>query len=138
MIQISGGIVWNKLKGIVVVNQNNNSWSLPKGHVEEGEDNLAAAIREIKEESGIPGSALTCEGEVARYLRKRSKLRDSDTDEFRQITLYFFTTDWEILIPEDPENPEALWVPPSVVPDILTNLIDKQEFERILLTDRFN
>ncbi len=50
MIQISGGIVWNKLKGIVVVNQNNNSWSLPKGHVEEGEDNLAAAIREIKEE----------------------------------------------------------------------------------------
>src|SRR2546429_6074980 len=28
-------------------------WDYPKGHVERGEDDLAAAIRELKEETGI-------------------------------------------------------------------------------------
>lgn len=31
-------------------------WSLPKGHIEEGETPEAAAIREIREETGISGS----------------------------------------------------------------------------------
>ena len=58
MISIAGGIVINPLRGVVLVNQNNNSWSLPKGHVETGETTLEAAIREIKEETGIPSDAL--------------------------------------------------------------------------------
>ncbi len=33
-------------------------WSLPKGHVEEGETPEAAAIREVEEETGIRGSVL--------------------------------------------------------------------------------
>ena len=36
-----------------MVNQNNNSWSLPKGQVEKGENELTAAKREIHEEAGI-------------------------------------------------------------------------------------
>ena len=138
MIQIAGGVVWNKNMGVAVVNQNHNSWSLPKGHVEHGEETLAAAIREIKEESGIPPSALTLIREIAHYTRARSKLRPGDTDELREITLYLFTTDWDVLAPEDPENPEALWIPPEVVPDLLTNAIDKKEFERIIATGIFN
>ncbi len=138
MIQIAGGVVWNKKNGIVVVNQNHNSWSLPKGHVEQGEETIHAAIREIQEESGIPPSALILVREIAHYTRKRSKLRAGDTDELRDITLYLFTTDWDTLSPEDPENPEALWVPPTVVPDLLTNEVDKNEFRRIIATDIFN
>lgn len=137
MIQIAGGVVWNKKYGIVVVNQNHNSWSLPKGHVEKGEETLAAAIREIQEESGIPATALNFVREVAHYSRRRTKLREGDTDELRDITLYLFTTEWEKLLPEDPENPEALWIPTQVVPDILTNAIDKKEFERIIGRDLF-
>ncbi len=138
MIQIAGGVVWNKSKGIVVVNQNHNSWSLPKGHVEEGEETLDAAIREIKEESGIPASALFFIRKIAHYQRKRTKLREGDTDEFRDISLFLFMTDWETLAPEDPENPEALWIPPAIVPDMLTNAIDKIEFERIIATGIFS
>ena len=137
MIQIAGGVVWNKELGVVVVNQNHNSWSLPKGHVEDGEETLRAAIREIREESGIPESALTLVKEIAHYERKRTKLRDGDTDEYREITLFLFTTDWEKLTPEDPENPEALWIPPVVVPDMLTNEVDKKEFARIIDTGIF-
>ena len=138
MIQIAGGVVWNNKLGVVVVNQNHNSWSLPKGHVEDGEETLGAAIREIREESGIPESALTLVKEIAHYERKRTKLRDGDTDEYREITLYLFTTDWERLTPEDPENPEALWIPPPVVPDILTNVVDKKEFARIIDAGTFS
>jgi 8-oxo-dGTP pyrophosphatase MutT (NUDIX family) len=138
MIQIAGGVVWNKSKGVVVVNQNHNSWSLPKGHVEEGEATLQAAIREIREESGIPEGALTLVGEVAHYTRKRMQLRAGDTDELRDITLYLFTTAWDTLLPEDPENPEALWIPPTVVPDLLTNPVDKSEFARIIASGIFN
>lgn len=137
MIQIAGGVVWNKTKGIVVVNQNHNSWSLPKGHVEEGEATLPAAIREIREESGIPEKALTLVGEIARYTRPRTKLREEDSNEPRLITLYLFTTNWEELLPEDSENPEALWIPPRAVPDILTNTVDKKEFARMIAADVF-
>ena len=47
----SGGVVVNQLQQIALVNQNNNSWSLPKGHVEKNETILDAAKREIYEES---------------------------------------------------------------------------------------
>lgn len=34
-------------------NYSYNSWDLPKGHVEKGEDDLSAMIRELKEETGL-------------------------------------------------------------------------------------
>ena len=51
--QCAGGIVINDNQEIAIVNQNHNSWSLPKGHVDKGETILDAAIREIYEETGI-------------------------------------------------------------------------------------
>ena len=65
MVKIAGGIVWNPKLGVVVVNQNHNSWSLPKGHVERGEELLPAAMREIREETGIPERKLTARGKLA-------------------------------------------------------------------------
>ena len=49
----AGGIIINNNGKVVVVNQNHDSWSLPKGHVDNGETLLDAAIREIYEETGI-------------------------------------------------------------------------------------
>lgn len=33
-------------------------WLLPKGHIEEGEDELAAAVREVREETGYVGKLI--------------------------------------------------------------------------------
>lgn len=33
-------------------------WDLPKGHVEAGEDDIACALRELEEETGIPADCL--------------------------------------------------------------------------------
>ena len=49
----AGGVVVNAEGKVLVVNQHGTSWSLPKGHIEDGEDALAAARREIYEESGV-------------------------------------------------------------------------------------
>lgn len=138
MIEVAGGVVWNKQKGIVVVNQHNNSWSLPKGHVETGETTLHAATREIQEESGIPSSALTLVGKIAEYKRNRIPLHEGDEKEHRNITLYLFTTTWDKLAPEDADNPEARWVNIEDVPEMLTHPIDKSEFRRIITTGIFN
>lgn len=39
-------------------------WSLPKGHVEVGETNEAAAVREVAEETGITGRVLAPLGTI--------------------------------------------------------------------------
>ncbi|MCK4247280.1 MAG: NUDIX hydrolase, partial [Methanomicrobia archaeon] len=38
----AGGVVINEDNQVLVVNQNGNSWSLPKGHIDYGEDKLDA------------------------------------------------------------------------------------------------
>lgn len=129
MVKIAGGIVWNPKLGVVVVNQNHNSWSLPKGHVEHGEELLPAAIREIREETGIPERALKPVGKLATYERSRIQRDPGDTPEMREITLFLFTTDHEKLAPEDPMNPEARWVPIDEVSALLTHPKDQEMFD---------
>ncbi|OGZ09475.1 MAG: hypothetical protein A3D65_02435 [Candidatus Lloydbacteria bacterium RIFCSPHIGHO2_02_FULL_50_13] len=131
MVKIAGGIVWNPKLGVVVVNQNHNSWSLPKGHVERGEELLPAAMREIREETGIPERKLTARGKLAIYERDRIQRNHGDTPEIREITLFFFTTKHEKLAPEDPMNPEARWMPISEVSSLLTHPKDKAVFNSL-------
>lgn len=40
---------------ILVIRDRYGHWGLPKGHIEEGEEALAAALRECAEETGIEG-----------------------------------------------------------------------------------
>lgn len=51
--QSAGGVVVGPAGKIAIVNQHGTSWSLPKGHLNEGEDELTGAKREIYEETGI-------------------------------------------------------------------------------------
>jgi 8-oxo-dGTP pyrophosphatase MutT (NUDIX family) len=61
----AGGIAVNVVDGVayaaVIGRRNRNGkleWCLPKGHVEEGETPEQAAIREVKEESGISADVI--------------------------------------------------------------------------------
>ncbi|HBG82048.1 TPA: hypothetical protein DDW69_04425 [candidate division CPR2 bacterium] len=53
----AGGIVFREENGqkyvLLLYRKFHNDWAFPKGHVDEGEDFEFAAIREIKEETGI-------------------------------------------------------------------------------------
>jgi len=122
----AGGIVI-KDDLVLVVSQHGTSWSLPKGHLEEGEDKIQAAKREIYEETGIKNLVLI--KEVGSYQRYRiAKNGNDDRSEFKTIFMFEFTTNQDILKPTDPENPEAKWVPIGKVAELLTHPKDKDFF----------
>ncbi len=129
--QSSGGVVVNPKGLILVVNQNGNSWSLPKGHLDEGESALEAAKREIYEESGVQKLQLI--KELGSYERPKISLQGGDdVSEIKRITLFLFKTTQTILRPVDPDNPEARWVEVSDVTDLLTHAKDKEFFLSIV------
>ena len=121
----AGGIIINDKKQVVVVNQNHDSWSLPKGHIDPGESNLEAAKREIYEETGIKDVKLI--KPLGNYGRYRIGLDGkNDKSEYKTIYIFLFYSNQSILEPIDPINPEAIWVDSKKVTDILTHPEDKK------------
>jgi ADP-ribose pyrophosphatase YjhB (NUDIX family) len=127
----AGGIVLNEQGQVLVVNQNGNSWSLPKGHIDPGEDARMAAERETKEESGI--SQLSYVEDLGNYQRYRIGIDGKeDKSELKTITMFLYKTSQMELRPEDPDNPEARWVDKDDVEELLTHPKDK-EFYRLAI-----
>ncbi|MBI3591544.1 MAG: NUDIX domain-containing protein [Candidatus Melainabacteria bacterium] len=129
--ETAGGVVVNEKGLVLVVNQNNNSWSLPKGHVDEGETKLEAAVREIYEESGVRN--LEFIKELGNYERFRIGLDGGeDKSELKKIYMFLFKTKQEALKPLDPTNPEARWIKKEKVAELLTHKKDKEFFLSVM------
>ena len=126
----AGGVVINQDGMVLVVNQNGTTWSLPKGHVDPGEEPLAAAIREVMEESGIGDlHLLQTLGAYGRY--KLGLKNDEDKSEWKLLLFFLFKTGQNELKPQDPHNPEARWVHPDEVEALLTHPKDKAFYKSI-------
>ena len=127
----AGGVVVNNKGEVVVVSQGGRTWSLPKGHIEKMETPLEAATREIYEESGL--SQLELVREFPSYERyKIGKNGGEDQTELRTMTLFLFKTNQVELKPNDPDNPEARWIPKEKVAELLTHPRDKEFFLGII------
>ena len=123
-------MVLNEEGKVLVVSQRGKSWSLPKGHIDRGEDALTAAKREIYEESGIRDLELV--RELGTYERNKISLDEGeDRSERKAITMFLFRTREKELKPVDPDNPEARWVERSQVAPLLTHEKDKEFFRRV-------
>lgn len=134
---LAGGVVLNVHKEVAVVQQGDGiskSFSLPKGHIEEGETPLDAAQREITEETGL--EKLTLIKKLGTYQRhpiaKDAQFEKKDT--LNTYTFFLFTTADEILKPRDPENPRAAWMKKEDVAAALTHPKDKEFFLSIMNT----
>jgi ADP-ribose pyrophosphatase YjhB (NUDIX family) len=129
-----GGVVVGADGKILVVSQNGDSWSLPKGRLELGEDALQAALREIKEESGITQLELVRPlGKYRRFIIAKGGQGEDESVE-KEIELFLFTTNETDLKPQDSDNPEAKWANPADVARILTHPKDQEFFANILPT----
>ena len=117
----AGGIVLNDKGEVLVVNQWSRSWSLPKGHINDGEDMVVAAKREIYEETGV--NKLDFIKDLGSYKRL-----SSDKVNLRTIILFLFKTSQVKLSPRDQENPEAKWVDKEEVVKLLPHKEDKDFF----------
>ncbi len=127
----AGGVVLNKKGQILVVNQRGRSWSLPKGHIEEGEVPLEAARREIYEESGL--TELNFVKALGSYERMRlGKDGGEDGTELKKLTFFLFEANGEALKPVDPDNPEARWVDRNEAAEMLTHPKDREFLIQVL------
>jgi len=77
VIEAAGGAVWrvstrHRLKVVLIHRPRYDDWSLPKGKLRPGETHLDAALREIREETGLdcePGPALP----DVRYIHRKGR-----------------------------------------------------------------
>ena len=57
LIRAAGGVVYSYAPGgdlaLLLIRDRHMAWTLPKGHLEPGEGDEAAALREIAEETGV-------------------------------------------------------------------------------------
>ncbi len=109
--QSAGGVVVNERGEIALVTNGMGGpwWGLPKGHLDDGEDTLTAAQREITEETGL--TDLTLVKSLGSYKRYRGKPGGGyDTSELKHISMFLFRAPNTPLKPTDPNNPEARWV----------------------------
>ena len=121
----------NKNGQVLIVSQHGRSWSLPKGHIDPGEEALEAAKREIYEETGVRELKLI--KSLGSYERPRISLKGGDDKtEMKKIHLFLFTTSEETLKPVDPDHPEARWVDKQSVAELLTHKKDKAFYLSIL------
>lgn len=65
-------------------------WSLPKGNVEEGEENLAAALRETEEETGIKKEEL----KIIEGFKKEEKYFYKENDILISKTAHYFLAEY--------------------------------------------
>lgn len=126
--KIAGGVVVNEYDEVIVISQKGKvkTWSLPKGHIEEGETEIEAAVREIYEESGAK------ELKFVKPLGTYERHSMDNPSELKVRTFFLFDTTKQNLHPIDPENPEAVWIHKDKVAEKLTHPKDKEFFLSIL------
>ncbi len=109
----SGGLVIRNLSGrphVAVVRVRDQILALPKGHPEEGESAQEAALREVREETGLEATPVEKLGDI-RYWYAR------DGDRVLKIVSFFlFRYRSGRLEDHDHEVEEALWIPLEEAP----------------------
>lgn len=79
------------------------SWSLPKGHVEPGETDAQAAVREIREETGIEGEVLADLGSIDFwFMSERNRIH-------KTVRHFLLRATGGELTDTDPEVVESRW-----------------------------
>jgi len=118
----AGGLVIRNLSGrphVAVVRVRDRILALPKGHPEEGESAQDAALREVREETGLEAAPVEKLGDI-RYWYAR------DGDRVLKIVSFFLLRYRSGRLEDhDHEVEEALWIPLEEAPERLAYLGEK-------------
>ena len=104
-------------------------WSLPKGHVEEGETEEQAAIREVREETGILGGVIGKLGTIDFWFVADGRRVHKTVHHFLLLA-----TDPDgglVLSDEDVEVSEVAWVPVAELAAKLAYADERRLLEKV-------
>ena len=105
----SGGVVFRKLENnievVIVAVRGNRAWCLPKGIIDRNENETMAALREVREETGLTGDILDKIGQISYwYFLKEEMIKVHKTVHFFLLKYLDGNTD-----DHDHEVDEARW-----------------------------
>ena len=100
-------------------------WSLPKGHIEQGETTEAAAIREVQEETGIEGSVMAPLGVIDFWFMAE------DRRVHKTVHHFLLTAHGGELSDADREVVEVAWVPLDEVSGRLAYADERRLMEKV-------
>ena len=113
----AGGLVLDSQHRAALIGRTNShgnlTWSLPKGHLEEGESLEAAAVREVTEETGIAGRVVAPLGVIDFYFTAEGQRIH------KTVHHYLLLAESGELNSDDVEVDEVAWVPLAELPDRL-------------------
>jgi 8-oxo-(d)GTP phosphatase len=123
LILAAGGILQHEGRILLVHRARHNDWTLPKGKLDPGETPLAAALREVREETGYAAKAGSLVGSIA-YM----------VDDVPKVVLYWRMSPQGRPIPvRDPkEISDIRWVQLAEVLGMLTYAGERDFLERFL------
>jgi 8-oxo-dGTP pyrophosphatase MutT (NUDIX family) len=123
----AGGLVLrrerNDYDGLIIGRATPRIWSLPKGHIEPNETIENAALREVKEETGIEASIIVKLSDI-RYWFYANKLKHS-----KIVHFYLMRYVAGIPTPQIGEVDETLWAKLDDLPEMLTHVNERRLVE---------
>lgn len=93
---------------ILLILDQYGKWTLPKGHLEAGEDAETAAVREVREETGLSGEAGVFVGTITYPVLKKG------ASYLKRVDFFLMHADDGDAAPEADEGITAVeWLPPD-------------------------
>lgn len=131
IVRAAGGIVWRRgsegIELVVVHRAARGEWSFPKGKLDPGEDEPAAALREVHEETGLVGRLGDDLGTVVyRDAKGRPKI----------VRYYAMRVVGHGALRPAHEIDDARWVPLARAGSVLTFDHDRRLLERLAVPSR--
>lgn len=127
----AGGIVFKDGKVLLIKNAAMRDpkkayWGFPKGHINPGEKSEDAALREIKEETGV-------EAKIVRKLGDSRYVFTKDGEKIFKVVVFFLMeyVSGEI-VPQDLEVLEVKWVEASEALELLSFKKDKEFLQQVI------
>ena len=124
-VRAAGGVVLDDHGRVAVVHRpHRDDWSLPKGHLEAGESDEEAAVREVHEEAGIEARIVDDAGTTS-YVDHHGRPK---------VVRYFVMTATGGRFSPNDEADELRWIGPEEL-DLLTYADDRAVVGAVLQRD---